>query len=52
MSNTIYALYNDDHVVYEGAKKLVKKGVKIKDVFKILNYKKWDNRICLVCKEK
>lgn len=33
MSNTIYALYNDDHVVYEGAKKLVKKGVKIKDVF-------------------
>lgn len=33
MGNTIYALYNDDHVVYEGAKKLVKKGVKIKDVF-------------------
>ena len=33
MGNTIYALYNDDHVVYEGAKKLVNKGVKIKDVF-------------------
>lgn len=33
MSKTIYALYNDDHVLYEGAKKLVAKGVKIKDVF-------------------
>lgn len=33
MSNSIYALYNDDHVVYEGAKKLVAKGIKVKDVF-------------------
>jgi len=38
MGNTIYALYNDDHVVYEGAKKLVKKGVKIKDVFFSISY--------------
>jgi hypothetical protein len=33
MSKKIIALYNDDHVLYEGAKKLVAQGVKIKDVF-------------------
>lgn len=33
MSKKIIALYNDDAVLYEGAKKLVAQGVKIKDVF-------------------
>lgn len=29
----IYAMYDDDHVLLEGAKKLVAKGVKVKDVW-------------------
>lgn len=33
MSKIIYAMYDDDAVLYEGAKKLVAKGVRIKDVF-------------------
>src|SRR5690554_1932682 len=33
-SNTVfYAMYNDDDVLKEGAKKLVAKGVKVADVF-------------------
>ncbi len=33
MSKIVYAMYDDDHVLLEGAKKLVAKGVHIKDVF-------------------
>jgi len=33
MSKIIYAMYDDDAVLYEGAKKLVSKGIKIGDVF-------------------
>lgn len=33
MSKIIYAMYDDDSVLYDGAKKLVAKGVRIKDVF-------------------
>ena len=33
MSKILYAMYDDDHVLYEGAKSLVSKGVRIKDVF-------------------
>lgn len=33
MSNVIYAMYDSDATLYEGAKKLVAKGIKIKDVF-------------------
>lgn len=33
MSKIIYAMYDDDAVLYEGAKKLVSKGIKISDVF-------------------
>ena len=33
MSKIIYAMYDDDAVLYEGAKKIVAKGVRIKDVF-------------------
>jgi len=33
MSNKIYALYNDDHILYNGAKKLVEKGYKVNDVY-------------------
>ena len=33
MSKIIYAMYDDDAVLYEGAKSLVGKGVRIKDVF-------------------
>ena len=29
----IYAMYDDDHVLLEGAKKLVAKGVKVEEVF-------------------
>lgn len=33
MSKTVYAMYDDDAVIYEGAKTLVSKGVRIKDIF-------------------
>lgn len=33
MSKTLLAMYDDDHVLLEGAKKLVAKGVHIKEVF-------------------
>ena len=33
MSKIIYAMYDDDAVLYDGAKKLVSKGIKISDVF-------------------
>ncbi len=33
MSKIIYALYDDDAILYEGAKKLVAKGIRISDVF-------------------
>jgi hypothetical protein len=33
MSTVIYAMYDDDHVLLEGAKKVVAKGMQVKDVF-------------------
>lgn len=33
MSKIIYAMYDDDAVLYDGAKKLVSKGIRISDVF-------------------
>ena len=33
MSKIIYAMYDDDAVLYEGAKTIVAKGIRIKDVF-------------------
>ncbi len=33
MSTVIYAMYDDDHVLLEGAKKVVAKGLQVKDVF-------------------
>lgn len=32
-SKMIYGLYNDDHVLVKGAKEMVSKGIKIKDVY-------------------